>query len=62
MVSFADLKANEPSRVENFASCRWFKRGWALQGLIASAKVEFYDEAWICRSTKASWNDPGGYP
>ena len=27
-------------------TCRWFKRGWTLQELIASKKVEFFDGEW----------------
>ncbi|KAI0397790.1 heterokaryon incompatibility protein-domain-containing protein [Xylariaceae sp. FL0594] len=29
-----------------FFSCRWFKRGWTLQELIAPRNVEFYDCEW----------------
>ena len=53
----ADLKAGEPIRVKDFASCRWFKRGWTLQELIAPGRVEFYDEAWTFRGTKAELGD-----
>ncbi|WYZ44647.1 hypothetical protein EsH8_VII_001083 [Colletotrichum jinshuiense] len=31
---------------ENLPKCRWFTRGWTLQELIASNKVEFYDKKW----------------
>jgi len=50
-----DLKAHQA--IESFASCRWFSRGWTLQELIAPRKVEFYDEAWILRGTKADLSD-----
>ncbi|KAK4195481.1 heterokaryon incompatibility protein-domain-containing protein [Triangularia verruculosa] len=34
--------------------CRWFKRGWTLQELLAPSKVQFYDQAWNLRGTKDS--------
>jgi len=34
--------------------CRWFKRGWTLQELIAPKMVEFYDRSWTKRGTKDS--------
>ncbi|KAK4247296.1 heterokaryon incompatibility protein-domain-containing protein [Corynascus novoguineensis] len=36
-----------------FAACRWLKRGWTLQELIAPRHVEFYDAAWKKRTSKA---------
>ncbi|KAH8911235.1 HET-domain-containing protein [Coniochaeta sp. PMI_546] len=33
-------------------SCRWFKRGWTLQELIAPSNMRFYDETWTCRGSK----------
>ncbi|KAI0147166.1 heterokaryon incompatibility protein-domain-containing protein [Xylariaceae sp. FL1272] len=35
-------------------SCRWFKRGWTLQELIAPRRVDFYDGAWNVLGDKAS--------
>ncbi|KIW94632.1 uncharacterized protein Z519_04608 [Cladophialophora bantiana CBS 173.52] len=35
-----------------FARCRWHKRGWTLQELIAPRRVEFYDQAWRPRGSK----------
>ena len=32
--------------------CRWFKRGWTLQELIAPARVLFYDEDWLFRGDR----------
>lgn len=29
-----------------FAKCRWFRRGWTLQELIAPSRVVFYDASW----------------
>ncbi|KAJ4164327.1 hypothetical protein LMH87_006004 [Akanthomyces muscarius] len=37
------------SRLED---CRWFRRGWTLQELLAPAVVEFYDRDWAFRGTK----------
>lgn len=34
--------------------CRWFKRGWTLQELIAPKKVTFYDKDWSQVGTKES--------
>lgn len=31
---------------ESLRDCRWFKRGWTLQELIAPQRVAFYDQAW----------------
>ncbi|CAJ2505058.1 Uu.00g124520.m01.CDS01 [Anthostomella pinea] len=33
--------------------CRWLRRGWTLQELIAPKEVELYDEAWSLRGTKS---------
>lgn len=33
---------------------RWFSRGWTLQELVASDKVEFYDAGWEYRGDKAT--------
>ncbi|KAI0479795.1 HET domain-containing protein [Xylaria cf. heliscus] len=32
--------------------CRWFRRGWTLQELLAPAKLEFYDCGWNFRGLK----------
>ncbi|KAI0451670.1 HET domain-containing protein [Xylaria acuta] len=32
--------------------CRWFRRGWTLQELLAPAKLEFYDSAWNFKGLK----------
>jgi len=37
----------------DLAACRWLKRGWTLQELIAPRHVEFYDRAWNKTSSKA---------
>ncbi|KAK8007590.1 Minor extracellular protease vpr [Apiospora arundinis] len=36
--------------------CRWVKRGWTLQELIAPAKVEFYDSDWNYRGSKMEYS------
>lgn len=33
---------------------RWFTRGWTLQELVASDKIEFYDAVWEFRGDKAT--------
>ncbi|KAK3389772.1 heterokaryon incompatibility protein-domain-containing protein [Podospora didyma] len=35
-------------------ACRWFSRGWTLQGLIAPSNLEFRDSQWNIRGTKKS--------
>ncbi len=54
----ADLKAEDPvdtaDPTSQFARCRWFTRGWTLQELIAPITVEFYDQEWTLRGTKAT--------
>ncbi|KAI0199439.1 HET domain-containing protein [Astrocystis sublimbata] len=35
-------------------ACRWFRRGWTLQELLAPANVEFYDKAWSFRGFKTN--------
>ncbi|KAK1757052.1 heterokaryon incompatibility protein-domain-containing protein [Echria macrotheca] len=39
---------------EEFASARWFTRGWCLQELIAPSKLEFYASDWTEMGTKSS--------
>ncbi|KAF5136696.1 Vegetative incompatibility protein HET-E-1 [Metarhizium anisopliae] len=38
---------------EALRGCRWFKRGWTLQELIAPRAVEFYDANWNFRGSKS---------
>ena len=35
-----------------FKECRWFKRGWTLQELLAPNNVKFYDQQWTRLGTK----------
>ncbi|KAH8896515.1 HET-domain-containing protein [Thozetella sp. PMI_491] len=44
------------SRLE-WPQCKWFKRGWTLQELIAPRNVEFYDRDWTLRGTKRQLED-----
>ncbi|KAH7119703.1 hypothetical protein B0J11DRAFT_534424 [Dendryphion nanum] len=39
---------------QKFAKCRWWKRGWTLQELIAPVNVEFYSASWVELGTKRS--------
>jgi hypothetical protein len=43
--AYAELETSLPR-------CRWFKRGWTLQELIAPAWVDFYDQSWVRRASK----------
>ncbi|KAF3801424.1 Vegetative incompatibility protein HET-E-1 [Colletotrichum gloeosporioides] len=38
--------------ISEMGSCKWFKRGWTLQELIAPRRVEFYDASWEFRFKK----------
>ena len=51
-VYLSDVKAGD-SFGRAFAACRWLKRGWTLQELVAPRDVEFYDATWNKRSSKA---------
>lgn len=50
----ADVSASEHLSVEgsSFRRCRWFKRGWTLQELLAPIEVAFYDKDWKPISTR----------
>ncbi|KAK0509804.1 hypothetical protein JMJ35_008198 [Cladonia borealis] len=40
-----------------FAKCRWFKRGWTLQELIAPSRVVFFDQTWQSMGTRSGCKD-----
>lgn len=42
----------DPHLAQQLARCRWFRRGWTLQELIAPAHVEFYDRSWAFVGTR----------
>jgi hypothetical protein len=42
---------------EQFASSRWFTRGWTLQELLAPASVVFYLQDWTMYGTKSFFKD-----
>jgi hypothetical protein len=52
---FVHLFDLEPGVLEEdaFPKCRWFKRGWTLQELIASKDMLFYDNKWNYRHSKS---------
>ncbi|KAI1385954.1 HET-domain-containing protein [Hypoxylon trugodes] len=39
-----------------FPKCEWLRRGWTLQELVASKRVEFYDSAWEIRGSTPELN------
>lgn len=50
-VYFADLKTDwtlplDDEFFERWAKCRWFRRGWTLQELVAPTNVHFFDSTW----------------
>ncbi|RAK90178.1 HET-domain-containing protein [Aspergillus costaricaensis CBS 115574] len=52
----ADVSSGENGRfpLTQFCSCRWFKRGWTLQELLAPDNLRFYDSRWHYLGTKAT--------
>ncbi|CAJ2513555.1 Uu.00g016740.m01.CDS01 [Anthostomella pinea] len=52
-VCHAYLEDLEDPRPESFAACRWFRRGWTLQELIAPRHVRFYNNNWQLHGTKS---------
>ncbi|KAK5662527.1 hypothetical protein OQA88_8439 [Cercophora sp. LCS_1] len=50
-VYLADL-ATETSFQHGIGDCRWIRRGWTLQELIAPKKINFYDQNWNFRDAK----------
>ena len=42
---------------DELRACKWFTRGWTLQELIAPKTVQFYDQNWTFRGTKADFAD-----
>lgn len=47
-VHLADLEPNSLA----IAVCRWFTRGWTLQEMLASRRLEFYDTTWNVNGSK----------
>ncbi|KAI0466866.1 heterokaryon incompatibility protein-domain-containing protein [Xylaria cf. heliscus] len=53
-VYLADLSAKTGIE-EGLGMCRWFKRGWTLQELLAPIDVQFYDHKWKYRGSKSDF-------
>ncbi|KAK4651983.1 hypothetical protein QC762_0098320 [Podospora pseudocomata] len=53
-LSDLDPAAADENLEQALPRCRWFKRGWTLQELIAPRHVIFYDRDWNERGTKDS--------
>ena len=51
-VYLSDVASHD--RTEEFASSRWFTRGWTLQELIAPMSVRFYTRTWEFIGTKST--------
>ncbi|PHH79370.1 hypothetical protein CDD82_2429 [Ophiocordyceps australis] len=41
-----------------FATCKWFTRGWTLQELLAPANLVFYSEDWVMVGEKTALSSP----
>ncbi|THU95454.1 HET-domain-containing protein, partial [Dendrothele bispora CBS 962.96] len=54
-----DVSSKEDPRdtKSTFKGCRWFKRGWTLQELLAPSYVVFLDKDWVEIGTKWSLGD-----
>ena len=53
-----DVSTQATGRFESeFASSRWFRRGWTLQELIAPERVMFYGQGWIELGFKSDLKD-----
>ncbi|KAJ0131509.1 DENN domain-containing protein [Fusarium oxysporum f. sp. albedinis] len=54
-----DVSVQQDIRVQgsSFRQCRWFKRGWTLQELLAPIEVAFYYQDWKPISTRAQTRD-----
>lgn len=46
LVYLADLEVDRVQQKEDLKHCRWFKRGWTLQELVAPMNVDFYNQDW----------------
>ncbi|KAI7208029.1 hypothetical protein KC343_g3766 [Hortaea werneckii] len=56
---YGTLPSARPDDKENFlfvslSQCKWFRRGWTLQELIAPVEVIFFDRAWSFVTTRSS--------
>lgn len=53
----SDLPANNFEHAESMTAdfmkdCKWFRRGWTLQELVAPEELDFYDQDWRFRGSK----------
>jgi hypothetical protein len=48
------IDVTKESSDKQFASSKWFTRGWTLQELIAPSRVVFFNRNWICLGSKES--------
>lgn len=53
LVYLSDVRFS-PRGAVNLSLCRWLRRGWTLQELIASETVEFFDTDWKSLGSKSS--------
>jgi hypothetical protein len=42
-------------KVDPFSRCRWFRRGWTLQEMIAPQNLRLYNKDWICTGDKSDY-------
>ncbi|KAK0707801.1 heterokaryon incompatibility protein-domain-containing protein [Lasiosphaeris hirsuta] len=58
-ICFVYLSDLEPtvSIQDGMKRCRWFRRGWTLQELLAPRNIQFYDRDWKFRGTKDNFVD-----
>jgi hypothetical protein len=51
-VHLADAELSSDGKPPSLLKCRWFKRGWCLQELLAPRALEFFDKSWKFLGTK----------
>lgn len=53
----SDLEPEDRYSDDAMFECRWWRRGWTLQELIAPASLRFYDSSWQDNDSKSDWAD-----
>jgi hypothetical protein len=51
-VLLSDFEIEHTRDMKSIGECRWFKRGWCLQELVAPRNVEFFDRLWNFLGTR----------
>ncbi|KIW13442.1 hypothetical protein PV08_08630 [Exophiala spinifera] len=54
--SDSDSHSNIHHAANSLQFCRWFRRGWTLQELLAPAQLTFYDSSWTLIGTRDTFS------